>query len=160
MFLTGGGSGFIGSRLANLLMSNGYEVKIVSRMPGLNRISWHDLEVKGVKDYAGQTIINMAGQNVLDPSRKYSKTLFYLNEIKWNFISRWTIGFRQNVYNSRINTTSLITKAIMNEQPHNRPELFLNISGVSGYKPDENKIYTEDDPSVNYDFMSELCVDW
>lgn len=115
-------------------------MKIISRMPGLNRVNWHDIETKGVKDYNG--IINMAGQNVLDPGR------------------RWSPGFRQNVWNSRINTTSLLTKAIMNTDHKDRPEVFINISGVSCYKPNENKIYTEEDHVEKYDYMSELCIEW
>jgi uncharacterized protein (TIGR01777 family) len=73
---------------------------------------------------------------------------------------RWSPGFKQNVWNSRVNTTSLLTKAIMNEDPKDRPEVFINISGVSCYKPNPNKVYTEYDPVENYDYMSELCIEW
>lgn len=73
---------------------------------------------------------------------------------------RWTPGFRQNVWNSRVNTTSLLTKAIMNEDPKDRPEVFINISGVSCYKPNDDKIYTEDDKIEKYDYMSDLCIEW
>lgn len=38
--------------------------------------------------------------------------------------------------------------------------MFVNISGVSNYKPDEKKIYTEDDPGEDYDYMSKLCMEW
>lgn len=31
---------------------------------------------------------------------------------------------------------------------------------MSGYKPNDKKIYTEDDPLENYDYMSKLCVEW
>lgn len=82
----------------------------------------------------------MAGQNVLDPTR------------------RWTPGFKQNVYNSRINTTSLLVNTI--SKGEHKPEVFINISGVSLYKPNDSKIYTEDDPGEDYDFLSKLCIDW
>lgn len=85
-------------------------------------------------------VVNLAGQNVLDPSR------------------RWTPGFKQNVYNSRINTSSSIVRAITAAQ--HKPEVFINISGVSLYKPDEKKVYTEDDAGEDYDFLSKLCIDW
>jgi uncharacterized protein len=85
-------------------------------------------------------VINLAGQNVLDPSR------------------RWTPGFKQNVYNSRINTTSLLVNAI--SKAEQKPDVFINISGVSLYKPNDNKIYTEDDSGEDYDFLSKLCIDW
>ena len=105
----------------------------------MHHISWTDIERLGIP--TGTTaVVNLAGQNVLDPSR------------------RWTDGFKQNVYNSRINTTSSLVRAITTGQ--NKPEVFVNISGVSLYKPNEKKVYTEDDPGENYDFMSKLCIDW
>lgn len=62
------------------------------------------------------------------------------------------------MWNSRINSTSLIVRAI--KSAAEKPEVFINISGVSNYKPDDKKIYTEDDPSQEYDFMSKLCIEW
>lgn len=71
---------------------------------------------------------------------------------------RWTAGFKQNVYNSRINTSSLLVNAIRKAEV--KPNVFVNVSGVSLYKPDDKKIYTEDDPGEDYDFLSKLCIDW
>lgn len=31
---------------------------------------------------------------------------------------------------------------------------------MSLYKPDDKKVYTEDDPGEDYDFMSNLCIEW
>jgi uncharacterized protein len=66
--LIGGGTGFIGKRLGNLLKTNGYETITVSRMPGKNRITWHDLEKNGIPQNT-TACVNLAGQNVLDPTR-------------------------------------------------------------------------------------------
>ena len=55
-------------------------------------------------------VVNLAGQNVLDPTR------------------RWTPGFKQNVWNSRINTTQSLAQAIIKAQ--NKPKVFISISGV------------------------------
>lgn len=41
--IIGGGTGFIGSALTYLLKSKGYEVTIISRMPGPQRITWVSL---------------------------------------------------------------------------------------------------------------------
>lgn len=108
-------------------------------MPGLNHITWTDLDKLGLPADTS-AVVNLAGQNVLDPSR------------------RWTAGFKQNVWNSRINTTSSIVRAIT--AANQKPDVFINISGVSGYKPDEKKVYTEDDAGEDYDYMSKLCVEW
>lgn len=85
-------------------------------------------------------VVNLAGQNVLDPTR------------------RWTSGFKQNVFNSRINTTASIVRAITAAQQ--KPDVFVNISGVSLYRPNEKKVYTEEDPGEDYDFLSKLCLEW
>jgi NAD dependent epimerase/dehydratase family enzyme len=69
LIILGGGSGFIGTRLTNLLTDSGYDVKVISRMPGLNRINWTDIETKGVKGY--QACINMAGQKKIKNKIKY-----------------------------------------------------------------------------------------
>lgn len=135
----GGGTGFIGTRISNILRTSGYNVTIVSRMPGLNRITWTDLDKVGLPSETS-AVVNLAGQNVLDPTR------------------RWSPDFKQNVYNSRINTSLSMVRAITAAEK--KPEVFINISGVSNYKPDLKKVYTEDDPSIDYDFMSKLCIEW
>lgn len=80
-------------------------------MPGLNHITWTDLDRLGLPSETA-AVVNLAGQNVLDPSR------------------RWTPGFKQNVWNSRVNTSSSIVRAIAAAEK--KPEVFINISGVSG----------------------------
>ncbi|XP_050099405.1 epimerase family protein SDR39U1 [Anopheles aquasalis] len=134
----GGGTGFIGRRLAKTLLAEGYEVTTISRMPGVKHISWHELEKEGLP--SGTTaVVNLAGQNVLDPTR------------------RWTAGFKQNVWNSRINTTAACARAI--ERATIKPSVFVNISGVSHYAPGAQK-HTEASPVSQYDFMSRLCTEW
>jgi uncharacterized protein len=111
----------------------------VSRMPALNHITWTDIDKLGIPEDTA-AVVNLAGQNVLDPSR------------------RWTVGFKQNVFNSRVNTAKSLVRAI--EKAVVKPEVFINISGVSNYKPDDKKVYTEEDPSEDYDFLSNLCIEW
>lgn len=108
-------------------------------MPGVKRITWHELESKGLpKDTS--IVINVAGQNVLDPTR------------------RWTPGFKQNVWTSRVNTSAGIVKAI--QKTDKQPDVFINVSGVSLYRPNDNIVYTEDNAGEDYDFMSKLCLHW
>ncbi|XP_017866997.1 PREDICTED: epimerase family protein SDR39U1 isoform X1 [Drosophila arizonae] len=136
--LIGGGTGFIGSHLSKHLAKNGYEVTVISRMPGPKRITWHELEKQGIPSSVN-SVVNATGQNVLDPSR------------------RWTPGFQQNVWNSRVNSSKTLSQAI---QAAPQVKSFVNLCGVSLYPPSETKTYTEDDQGVNYDYMSSLCLAW
>lgn len=38
--------------------------------------------------------------------------------------------------------------------------MFVNISGVSNYKPNPSRVYNEDDKCDEYDYMSKLCIEW
>lgn len=108
-------------------------------MPGPQRISWNDIQLKGLpKDTTA--VVNLAGQNVMDVSR------------------RWTSGFRQNVFNSRINTTKLLATKI--NETERKPSVFVTMSGVGVYKPDPSREYTEETHCEEFDFFSKLCQHW
>ncbi|CAB3383752.1 Hypothetical predicted protein [Cloeon dipterum] len=137
--ILGGGSGFIGTALGNLLRRHGYNIITVSRMPGPNRMSWIELMKNGIPDSC-KAVINLAGQNILDPKQ------------------RWTPGFKQNVYSSRINTTQWLAEAI--DKASAKPEVFITVSGVGYYKPSETEVYNEHSPGGDFDYLSKLCTDW
>ncbi|XP_024940198.1 epimerase family protein SDR39U1 isoform X4 [Cephus cinctus] len=132
----GGGTGFIGSALVDTFRIFGVNTTVVSRMPGPGRITWNELERCGLPEDIS-AVINVAGQNILDPR------------------CRWTPGFKQNVWNSRVYTTKTLAKAVV----HTKAETFATISGVAYYKPSEIE-YTEDSKCEKYDFLSELCHEW
>jgi len=138
--LLGGGTGFIGSAFNTLLKSKGYNVTIISRMPGPKRVTWFDIDLGGIPE--GITaVVNLAGQNVLDP------------------MQRWTPGFKQNVWNSRVNTTATLTQAIT--KATTKPEVFLTISGVGIYKPGEETNFDENsEVGTSFDFLSKLAIEW
>lgn len=109
-------------------------------MPGPQRMTWHELQETGLP--TGTTaVVNVAGQNVLDPTR------------------RWTPGFKQNVWNSRVKTTTALARAI--ENAVHPPSAFVSISGVGIYKPSPTAEYTEDTHGLSdFDFLSKLCIEW
>ncbi|XP_054165245.1 epimerase family protein SDR39U1-like [Oppia nitens] len=136
--LIGGGTGFIGGNIANALRAIGSDVWIVSRMPGNQHITWSDINNKTLLD-GTQAVINVAGQNVLDARRK------------------WTEGFKQNVINSRVETTKVLANVI--KRMKSPPKVYVTISGVGFYKPSLTAEYTEDSESGD-DFMADLCRQW
>lgn len=138
--ITGGGTGFIGSNLKRHLVSEGYKVTVVSRKAGEGHIHWDDLEQNGIPCDITE-VVNVSGQNVLDPTRL------------------WSSKFKQMVWDSRINSSENLVKAIV-KSPLTSVQSFINICGVSHYMPSVDKIYTESDEVQGYDYMSNLCLHW
>ncbi|KAK4318541.1 hypothetical protein Pmani_010452 [Petrolisthes manimaculis] len=135
----GGGTGFIGTALSNTLKRKGYDVLTVSRKLGPYRITWGELNSKGLPE-STTAVVNLAGQNVLDPMR------------------RWTEGFKQNVWASRVNTTQYLAQAIK-EAPV-KPKVFVSASGVGYYPCGKDEEFDEEGPGGDFDFLSRLCSDW
>ena len=92
----GGGSGFIGSALSKALCARGDTVTLISRTPGPDRITWDDLASNGLP--ACDAVVNLAGQHILDVSR------------------RWDDAYRNEVINSRVDTTRKLVRAL-NDSP-------------------------------------------
>jgi len=143
--IIGGGKGFIGQRLVQLLREKGYQnIWIVSRKSDgrSNTLTWEDLRqgnltstVKPVK-----AVINLAGAPLLS-------------------FQRWTDAYRNEVVQSRIGTTNSCVDLIRNLKTE-KPDVFISMSGVGFYPPDPNKEYTEASEGGNADFLSRLCRDW
>lgn len=66
-------------------------------------------------------------------------------------------SFKQNVWNSRVNTTTALVRAIAQEPQ--KKVVFVNVSGVSLY-PADNKEHDESSAGVATDYMSRLCLEW
>ena len=133
-----GGTGFIGSKLAKYFLDQKYKVTILSRnikniLPSANIIT--NLEdIKSKIDI----IINLAGE----PLDK----------------KRWNNEVKNEIYNSRINTTKKLVDYINNSKTP--PSLLISGSAVGYYGSSYTKTYIEKDPAPQNDFPSKLCFDW
>ncbi|XP_062526832.1 epimerase family protein SDR39U1 isoform X1 [Bombyx mori] len=137
--IIGGGTGFIGKHLGELLSSKGYDIMNVARMPASKNISWSTIEASGLpKDTSA--VVNCAGQQFMD------------------FTKSWTPGFKQNVQNSRIYTTKALATAINKAQ--DKPKVFVLVTGVGAYEPSNVNKYDESSPTTGTDFFSRLVVEW
>ncbi|KAI5103694.1 epimerase family protein SDR39U1 [Silurus meridionalis] len=136
--LVGGGSGFIGHELMKLLKVKGHEVTIISRQPGLGRITWTDLESVGLP--VCDAVVNLAGENILNPLR------------------RWNKSYRSDVFNSRLKTTKTITHSITSTQTP--PHCWILITGLACYRANTETLYTEDSESTTFDLWSQLVKEW
>ncbi|XP_063157545.1 epimerase family protein SDR39U1 [Candoia aspera] len=136
--LIGGGTGFIGRNLSQVLKNRGHEVTLISRHPGKNRFTWDELSRLGLPPCEG--VVNLAGANVLNP------------------LQRWNDSFRQEVISSRVETTKSLAKAIAaTEYP---PRAWVLVTGVGYYQPSHITKYTEESPGGDFDFFSRLVTSW
>jgi len=135
----GGGTGFVGAALAGRLKAAGRGVVLVSRRPGPDRITWEELRRTGLPPHTS-AVVSLAGQNLLDPTR------------------RWTEGFKQNVWASRVQTTRYLAEAI--EKAEVKPEVFVSMSGVGYYPTGSDTHFTEDSPGGDSDYLTRLAADW
>lgn len=122
-----------------MLKNIGYGVTIVSRTPARGRLSWNELQNYGLPNHT-KAVVNLAGQNVLD--------------VKY----RWNEKFKKDVWNSRVNTTCCLAKAIINSE--SKPNAFVVLTGVGIYEPSSTKEYLEETQINEYDFLSKMCHEW
>jgi len=138
--LVGGGSGFVGQEVCLQLRRAGYEVIIISRSPGQFRKTWTELADEGIPT-GTKAVINLAGQNVLDP------------------FSRWSPAFKELCRSSRIETTKELASAVRRAGPASKPRVFVSVSGVGYYPPDMKAEYDESGPQGS-DWLAELSGEW
>jgi uncharacterized protein len=142
--LIGGGSGFIGSALCDVLRARGDRVTLISRTPGADRMTWRELAAKGLP--ACDAVINLAGQHILNLRR------------------RWNAAYRDEVINSRVETTRLLVRAL--NQSATPPEVFVSTAGKCFYGTRELKAaeshpeLDEDSAPMGLDFPAELVARW
>ncbi|XP_023599419.1 epimerase family protein SDR39U1 isoform X2 [Myotis lucifugus] len=106
--LVGGGTGFIGTALSQLLKARGHEVTLVSRQRGPGRITWDELATSGLPRC--DAAVNLAGENILNPLR------------------RWNEAFQKEVLSSRLETTDLLARAIT--KAPQAPQAWILVTGV------------------------------
>lgn len=141
--LIAGASGLVGSKLSDFLNQSGYEISHLSRKknssnyktyfwnPSQNKIDLDAIENADV-------IINLSGAGIAD--------------------KRWTNKRKQEIIDSRINSTLLISNAI--KKSNKKTKLFISASGVGFYgMVTSDKIFTEEDKPYN-DFLGNTCVKW
>ncbi len=143
-----GGTGFIGRNLILELVGAGYEVGVVTRDSqktgrlgkGVKAIEWDCTaanwpEVDGLEDF--NAIVNLAGESIGN--------------------RRWSKPVKEQILNSRVQTTRAIVKAIMDKRI--RPRVLINASAVGFYGPRGEDEITEKTPAGK-DFLARVCRAW
>jgi len=129
-----GGTGFIGSYLANRFIETGYQVLIISRDP--DYISWKPIDLTESFEDA-ELVINLAGKSINCPH---------------------SVENKKAILDSRINTTIWIGNAML--ACKNPPRLWVNGSASGIYKPSLDHAMTEDETKLGTDFLSDVVRQW
>lgn len=149
-----GGSGFVGSPLAEMYAEEGHDVRVLTRgladgesrhdpgtgKPGITRVGWRPTGAAGV--WAGvvddaDAVINLAGESLAD--------------------GRWTAKRKEALRDSRILATRSIVEAI--SKASTPPRVLINSSAVGYYGPSDAEPKTEDAQPGN-GFLSDLAEAW
>jgi uncharacterized protein (TIGR01777 family) len=149
-----GGTGFLGSPLAEVYAEEGHDVRLLTRsvppgqsrhesgtgVPGITRVGWTPDGQSGpwapVVDGA-DAVINLAGESIGG--------------------RRWTPQYKALLRDSRILATRSLGAAIASAQKP--PQVLVSASGIGYYGASGDERKTEDSPAGG-DFLAHLCEDW
>jgi len=135
-----GGTGFLGENLDQFFLNKNYEVKILTRNPKRkNEIFW---DSKTIGDWKSElenadVLINLAGKSV---------------------DCRYSEKNKKEIYDSRINSTRVLQKAI--DECQNPPKIWLNASSATIYVHSETHLNTEKNGTIGDDFSMNICKSW
>ncbi len=149
-----GGSGFLGSPLAEVYAEEGHDVRVLTRglepgesrhdpgtgVPGVTRVGWAPDGRSGPWASAldgADAVVNLAGASIAE--------------------QRWTPQRKAVLRDSRIIPTRSLVAAIASVSAP--PPVLVSASGVNYYGAGRDEIKTEDSPAGD-DFFAHLAEDW
>ncbi|MFC4409675.1 TIGR01777 family oxidoreductase [Chungangia koreensis] len=143
-FVIAGGSGFIGRKLTDVLLSENHEVVILTRQEkqtteGITYIQWLD-EGSAPEMEIGEAdvFINLAGVSIND--------------------GRWSPSHQKEIYESRMIATDELIR-IIHALKH-KPSVLINASAIGIYPASTMTRYTEESTEVAQDFLGKTVHNW
>ena len=139
-----GGSGFIGKKLTDLLISEGHEIVVLTRKEGnssngVSNVLWLKEGASPEKELGNVDVfINLAGISINN--------------------GRWTLKHQEQIYNSRMVATDELLR-IIDALPQ-KPSLLINASAIGIYPVSLQAEYTEESKDVADDFLGRTVYDW
>ncbi len=136
-----GAHGFLGTRLSEALRIAGYDVwPMVRRKTQNPHEIYYDYisrQIDSAKLAEVDAIIHLAGKNI--------------------FSGMWSTKVKQEIYDSRIESTRLIAKALT--ETRYRAKVFICASAIGFYGDRSNEKLTEESRK-GHGFLANLCEDW
>ncbi|MFN0037162.1 MAG: TIGR01777 family oxidoreductase [Saprospiraceae bacterium] len=139
--LIAGGTGLIGSRLAEMLRADGHLVRLLSRSPkGAGQFFWNtasgEIDAAALRDV--DFVLNLAGAGIAE--------------------GRWTAARKKELVESRTQSAALLCREM--ERMTVRPKAYLSASAVGFYGNSGEAWVREDSPPADQSFMVECCQKW
>jgi uncharacterized protein (TIGR01777 family) len=137
-----GGTGFVGTRLAEALADAGHAVTVLTRDPRKGRkfrgrvTLIENLQTLG-RDTPFDAIVNLAGEPVAE--------------------GRWTQARKRRILESRIQTTEAVVRFIAKAKK--KPAVLVSASAVSIYGTDPDASFTEESEGTP-GFGHDVCAQW
>ncbi|MBD2714692.1 TIGR01777 family oxidoreductase [Microvirga sp. STR05] len=142
--LISGGTGMIGTRLAEMLIDAGYEVALLSRQPATSHYrSFRWDPSAGVIDEAAvpyaDYIINLAGSSVSE--------------------GKWTDERKRDIMTSRLGGTTLLARELA--KPNHHVRTFISASAIGIYGDSADRVVNEETPPAPAaDFLADVSRQW
>lgn len=139
----GGASGRLGRRLGDALESRGDSVvRLVRGDGGAGGRRWDPkagtIDGPGLSDV--DAVVNLAGAGIAD--------------------KRWTASYKQEILDSRVDSTGTIVKALAQAGAERQCKTFLSASAVGYYGPNcGDRVLTESSPAGG-GFLADVCKRW
>jgi len=151
-----GGTGLIGSALAEYLVKENHKVVVLSRNPQKSKRrsaqaiiveKWDGLTASGWGHHVdgADVIVNLAGESIAGES--------FLDLI----FKRWTPERKQHILQSRLDAGKAIFEAV--SAANLKPRVLIQASAVGYYGTRGDEEITEDSPQGE-DYLSEVCKKW
>lgn len=144
VILISGGTGLVGKALSKRLITEGHEVRILSRNPKsssqLKSFYWN-VEKNEIDEKAFEGvehIVHLAGSGIAD--------------------KRWTDSRKQDIIDSRVNSMKLITSVVQKKNIKLKSFVGASAIGIYGMITSET-IFTETDIGKD-DFLRQSCSQW
>lgn len=140
-----GATGLIGTRLVEVLGSQGYAVRVLTRnvAAARSKLRGPGLEFFPQSQWAaairGATaVINLAGEPIA---------------------TRWTPQLKEEIKRSRVRTTTALADAINSLPESDRPKVLISSSAVGYYGANDYTTFNESSDSGS-DYLAEVCREW